>query len=80
MTVYTCKVFDGQLGEWVDCGVFSTPVKAQNAGTNYINEACDNATQIDFDWDTNTHTDWYMSQNGRVFTRVITECELDKVL
>ena len=80
MTVYVCKVFDGILGDWVDRGVFSTIVKAQNAGTEYMEETCGNITHIDFDWDTNTHTDWYMGENGHVFTRVITECELDRVL
>ena len=80
MKLYMCKVFDGFLGDWVDRGVFSTAVRAQNAGTEYMEETCENVTHIDFDWDTNTNTDWYIGENGRVFTRVITECELDKSL
>ena len=63
MKVSMCKVYDGDFGDWVDIGVFSTHAKAMNGG-----------------YDTNVYTTWFQSPKGRMFTRVVTECELDKTL
>ena len=35
---------------------------------------------IDWARDANVRTDWYQDIDGRVNTRVVTECELDKML
>jgi NifU-like protein involved in Fe-S cluster formation len=78
--VYMCKVWDGALGDWVDIGVFSTRAKAMEGGSLYIVGACGDVTLLDWEYDTNVFTDWYQDTNGRVFTRVVTECEVDKGL
>jgi hypothetical protein len=80
MKVSMCKVYDGDLGDWVDIGVFSTPTKAMEGGSIYIVNACGNVSLLDWEHDTNVYTDWYQGTNGRVFTRVVTECEIDKEL
>ena len=80
MKVYMCKVFDGALGEWVDIGVFSTCAKAMEAGSLYIVNTSDGYALIDWEHDTNIYTDWYQGTNGRVFTRVVTEAEIDRSL
>ena len=80
MKVYTCKVWDSALGDWVDCGVFSTCAKAMEGGTLYILEACESTSLIDWEHDANVCTDWYQGTNGHTFTRVVTECEIDKRL
>lgn len=82
MTLYMCKVFDDNLGDWTDIGVFSTCAKAMEYGSLYINNACDGVTIQLIDWDHSTHilTDWYQTPGGRVFTRVVTETELDRGL
>ena len=80
MKVSMCKVFDPRLGDWVDMGVFSTSAKALDSGTLYITNACGDVYLLDFDYDTNVHTDWYQDADGAIFTRVVTECEIDKGL
>jgi hypothetical protein len=80
MKVYMCKVWDGALGDWVDIGVFSTTVKAMKGGSLYIANTCGDVSLLDWEHDANVYTDWYQSTNGRVFTRVVTECEIDKGL
>ena len=80
MKVYMCKVWDGSLGDWVDIGVFSTWASAIKVGSNYITAACENAKLIDWEYDTNVSTNWYQDSNGRIFTRVITETEIDRGL
>ena len=82
MELHMCKVFDEGIGDWIDLGVFSTPAKAEGAGTEYIENACEDAevTLIDWEVDTNVSTHWYQTPGGRVFTRVITKCELDQNL
>lgn len=81
MTVCTCKVFDGALGDWVDIGVFSTIAKAMEGGSLYIVNTCDgDVSLLDWEHNTNVYTDWYQGVNGRIFTRVVTECEVDKQL
>lgn len=80
MKLYMCKVYDGLLGDWVDIGVFSTCAKAMEGGSLYIVEVCSEAVVIDWEHDTNVFTDWFQSHTGRVFTRVVTEVELDRPL
>ena len=80
MTVYMCKVYDGDLGDWVDIGVFSTHVRAMGNGYTYIRNACPEANIIDWEDDTNVYTTWFQSPKGRIFTRVVTDCEFDKAL
>ena len=80
MKVYMCKVWDGLLGDWVDIGVFSTPAKAMEGGSLYIVNTCGDVSLLDWEHDTNVYTDWYQGTNGRIFTRVVTECEIDKGL
>ena len=80
MTVYMCKVYDALIGDWIDLGVFSTSVKAEGAGTDYIMENYPACVIIDWARDANVRTDWYQDIDGRVNTRVVTECELDKML
>ena len=80
MKVYMCKVWDSALGDWVDRGVFSTCAKAMGSGSLYITEACGDVTLLDWEYDTNVYTDWYQGANGRVFTRVVTETEIDQSL
>ena len=80
MKVYMCKVWDGALGDWVDIGVFSTRAKAMEGGSLYIVEACGDVSLLDWDHDVNVCTDWYQSTDGRVFTRVVTETEIDRSL
>jgi len=80
MTVYMCKVYDAFLGDWIDLGVFSTQAKAEGAGDNYIMENYPACVVIDWARDVNVRTDWYQDIDGRINTRVVTECELDKVL
>ena len=80
MKVSMCKVYDGDLGDWVDIGVFSTTAKAMEGGSLYIVNACGDVSLLDWEHDTNVYTDWYQSTNGRVFTRVVTECEVDRAL
>ena len=62
--------------------VFSTSAKAEGAGTEYIENACEDAevTLIDWENDANVSTHWYQTPGGRVFTRVITKCCLDENL
>jgi len=79
MKLYMCKVFDNNIGDWVDIGVFSTCAKAMEAGSLYIISYGD-VTLLDWDHDTNVYTDWYQDTNGRVYTRVVTETELDRSL
>ena len=80
MTVFMCKVYDGRLGDWVDIGVFSTCARAMEKGSIYILNACGEVTLIDWDHDANVYTDWYLSKQGQVFTRVVTEAVIDKEL
>ena len=80
MKVSMCKVFDPYLGDWVDMGVFSTSAKATESGMLYITNAHGDVSWLDFDYDTNVHTDWYQDVHDRIFTRVVTECEIDKGL
>lgn len=80
MTVYMCKVYDAFLGDWIDLGVFSTQAKAEGAGDHYIMESYPACVVIDWARDANVRTDWYQDIDGRINTRVVTECELDKVL
>ena len=80
MKVSICKVFDGDLGDWVDIGVFSTVARAMEAGSLYIINSCGDVSLLDWDHGANVNTDWYQGTNGRVFTRVVTECEVDKEL
>ena len=80
MTVYMSKVYDALIGEWIDFGVFSTGAKAEGAGENYIMENYPACVVIDWERDGNVRTDWYQDIDGRINTRVVTECELDKVL
>lgn len=80
MKVYMCKVYDALIGDWIDLGVFSTQAKAEGAGENYIMENYPACVVIDWARDANVRTDWYQDIDGRVNTRVVTECELDKML
>jgi len=86
MKVYTCKIHNGILNEWIDKGVFSTCAKAMEAGSLYIIAEVGDVTLLDWnhekDEDHNTFvcTDWYQSKSGRIFTRVVTESELDQTL
>lgn len=80
MKVYMCKVWDGDLGDWVDIGVFSTTAKAMENGSLYIANACGDVSLLDWEHDAILSTDWYQGPSGRFFTRVITECEIDKGL
>lgn len=80
MTVYTSKVYDTLIGDWIDMGVFSTPAKAEGAGESYIMENYPACVIIDWERDANVLTTWYQDIDGRINTRVVTECELDKVL
>ena len=80
MKVSMCKVYDGALGDWVDIGVFSTTAKAMKGGSLYIANTCGDVSLLDWEHDANVYTDWYQCANGRVFTRVVTECEIDKGL
>lgn len=80
MTVFICKVYDALIGDWIDLGVFSTQAKAEGAGTDYIMESYPACVVIDWERDANVLTTWYQDIDGRVNTRVVTECELDKVL
>ena len=65
MKVSMCKVYDGDFGEW---------------RYTYIMNACHEANVIDWEDDTNVYTTWFQSPKGRVFTRVVTECEVDRAL
>ena len=81
MKVYMCKVWDSVVfGDWVDIGVFSTCAKAMEAGSLYIVEVYGDVTLLDWEHDTNVYTDWYQGTNGQVFTRVVTETEIDRSL
>ena len=80
MKVYMCKVYDGDLGEWVDIGVFSTLAKGMEGGSLYIVGQCEGVTLLDWDHDANVCTDWYQGPQGRIFTRVVTEAEIDRLL
>lgn len=80
MKVYMCKVWDGALGDWVDIGVFSTRAKAMEAGSLYIVQACGDVTLLDWEHDANVCTDWYQCASARVFTRSVTETEIDRSL
>lgn len=80
MKVYMCKVWDGTLGDWVDIGVFSTCAKAMESGSLYIVEVSGDVTLLDWEHDTNVYTDWYQDADGHVFTRVVTETEIDQSL
>lgn len=80
MKIYTSKVYDALIGDWIDMGVFSTQAKAEGAGENYIMENYPACVIIDWAREDNVRTDWYQDIDGRVNTRVVTECELDKIL
>lgn len=80
MTVYMCKIYDALIGDWIDLGVFSTAAKAEGAGDNYIMESYPACVVIDWERDGNVCTVWYQDIDGRINTRVVTECELDKML
>ena len=80
MKVSMCKVYDGDLGDWVDIGVLSTTAKAVEGGSLYIVNACGDVSLLDWEHDTNVYTDWYQSADGNVFTRVVTETEIDRSL
>ena len=81
MTVYMCKVEDGYKHDWVDLGVFSTETKALEAGGLYIvNHAYGNAHLLDWYEELPILTYWYQDDHYYDFTRVVTECELDKAL
>lgn len=80
MKVYMCKVWDGALGDWVDIGVFSTRAKAMEAGSLYIINICEDITLLDWEHDINVDTDWYEGAAKCIFTRVITEVEIDRSL
>ena len=51
MKVYMCKVWDGDLGDWVDIGVFSTTAKAMENGSLYIANACGDVSLLDWEHD-----------------------------
>ena len=80
MKVYMCKVWDGILGDWVDIGVFSTCAKAMEGGSLYIIDTCGDVCLLDWEHDANVYADWYQSADGHVFTRVVTETEIDRSL
>ena len=80
MTVYLCKVWDSDLGEWIDRGVFSTAAKALTSGWQYIADVCDSAQLIDWEFENNASTDWYQGANGHFYTRVVTQTEIDRSL
>jgi len=80
MKVYMCKVWDGNLGDWVDIGVFSTRAKAMEAGSRYIVEACKDVSLLDWEYDANVCTDWYQGASEGIFTRSVTEVEIDRSL
>ena len=80
MKVYMCKVWDGALGDWVDIGVFSTRDKAMEAGSRYIMDACEDVSLLDWEYDANVCTDWYQGASRGIFTRSVTEVEIDRSL
>lgn len=81
MKLYMCKMYDSELGDWVDLGVFSSFAKANEAGTYYISYQTNDDTElIDWEVENNICTDYYETNNGCIYTRVITETELDKIL
>ena len=80
MEVYTCKVWDGRLGEWINIGVFSSCAKAQENGSLYITEICPEVSLLDWERDEGCYTDWYQSSGGTAFTRMVEKAIVDQRL
>ena len=81
MKVYICKVWDGDLGDSVVIGAFSSLAKALEAGGLYITEQADGtATLLDWEETAPVYTYWYQDDWGVAFTREVTETELDERL
>ena len=80
MKVYLCKVYNGNLRDWVDLGVFSTCAKAMEYGSLHILSMCENVTLLDWDHNNGVCIDWYQNTNGRDFIRIIKETEIDQGL
>ena len=78
MTMFTCKVWDGDTDEWVELGVFSTCAKAMGAGGRYIAEK-GGYTLIDWDHSNGLYLDWYEGAHCP-FTRVVREVTVDERL
>lgn len=80
MKVYVCEVFDGRQMDAIVVGVFSTALKAQEAGMVYLAENANGAKVIDWIRDGNDSTDWYTDNDNYNYSRHITEVELDEAL
>lgn len=77
MKVYMCQVHDGDGGELVTVGAFSTLAKAMEAGSLFIIASNHGeVTLLDWDHDGVVYTDWY----SNCYTRIITVCEVDRRL
>jgi hypothetical protein len=81
MKVYICKVWDGDLGDTVVIGAFSSLAKAFEAGGLYISEESGGTAEL-LDWDETApvYSHWYQDHWGVAFTREVTETELDERL
>lgn len=81
MKIYICKVVDGDLGDTVVIGAFSSLAKAFEAGELYISEESGGTAQL-LDWDETAlvYTHWYQDHWGVAFTRKVTEVEIDERL
>lgn len=81
MKVYICKVWDGDLGDNVVIGAFSSLAKAFEAGRLYIAEESGGTAEL-LDWDETApvYIHWYQDRWGVAFTREVTETELDERL
>lgn len=80
MKVYVCEVYDGHQMDTFVIGVFSTALKAQEAGTVYLAENANGAKVIDWMRSGNDSTDWYTDNDNYNYSRHITEVELDEAL
>ena len=81
MKVYICKVWDGNLGDTVIIGAFSSLAKAFEAGGLYIaKESGETAQLLDWDETAPIYVHWYQDRRGVSFTRRVTETELDERL
>lgn len=77
MKVYMCQVHDGDGGELVNVGVYSTCAKAMEAGSLFITASNHGEVElIDWSHDDAECIDWYTN----CYTRIITICELDRRL
>ena len=78
MKLYVCNVWDSEeLGD-VFVGVFSTPAKAMEAGSLYMNEhSVGDVHLLDWSEEAPLFLHWYTTDSNHNFTRVVREIELD---